>query len=189
MKTKILAILLTMVMFTVGCTASWINVALQDLPVLLQMALNIATLASTFSGAQAPSQNEINAINQIAAEASKDLSLLQTLYNQYESSPSPELLGQMENVIADINTNLPALLTAAHIQNATLQQQVTAAVGLILTTVTSFAALIPQPTNPAVQAMKATLHQKPLGPNDLKKAWNAQVRPQFKVKTGWHRFL
>lgn len=180
---KILAVIMLATIVTVGCTASWISVALADLPVLVQMALNIATFAQTAQGSTI-SPGEIAAINGISAEASKDLNLLQTLYNQYQASPNADVLAQMETVIATINTNLPALLTAAHLKDAALAQQVTAGVGLILATVTSFAALIPQPSNPAVALMKAKIpaRVKPLGPEELKKAWNTQVAPQFKLK-------
>jgi len=68
---------------------------------------------------------------------------------------------------------LPALLQAAHISNPTLLARVTAAVSLILSTVTSFASLMPQPAAPSVAARRApanTPHVK-----DLKKQWNAQV--------------
>lgn len=42
----ILALVLAISLAATGCSAQWINVALQDLPVLTQMALNIATLVS-----------------------------------------------------------------------------------------------------------------------------------------------
>jgi hypothetical protein len=45
----LLALILAIAIATTGCSAQWINIALQDLPVLTQMALNIATLVGTFS--------------------------------------------------------------------------------------------------------------------------------------------
>ena len=51
---SLLALVLTIAIATTGCSTQWINIALQDLPVLTQMALNIATLAATLaSGNQA----------------------------------------------------------------------------------------------------------------------------------------
>ena len=50
----LLALVLAIVVATTGCSSQWINIALQDLPVLTQMSLNIATLVSTLaSGKQA----------------------------------------------------------------------------------------------------------------------------------------
>ncbi len=42
-----LAVLLAISLLATGCTAQWISVALADLPVLLQMALNIGSLVTT----------------------------------------------------------------------------------------------------------------------------------------------
>ena len=51
---SVLALVLALLTATTGCSPQWINVAVQDLPVLTQMALNIATLVSTLaSGKQA----------------------------------------------------------------------------------------------------------------------------------------
>jgi len=119
-------------------------VALADLPVLTQMALNIAALVATLQSGKQLTPAEVQAIRNISAEASKDLTLLQALYNQYQANPSPDTLQKVEGLIQDINQNLPALLQAAHINNPALSTRIMAAVNLILTTVGSFAALIPQ---------------------------------------------
>ena len=43
----LLAAVLTISLITTGCSAQWISVALADLPVLTQMALNISALVAT----------------------------------------------------------------------------------------------------------------------------------------------
>ena len=139
-----LAVLLAISLLATGCTAQWISVALADLPVLLQMALNIGSLVTTLQTGQQLSASEAQAIQSISAEASKDLNLLQTLYNQYQANPTASALQKIQSTVADINQNLPALLAAAHIADPVLSARVGAAVNLILATVTSFAALIPQ---------------------------------------------
>jgi hypothetical protein len=67
------------------------------------------------------------------------------------------------------------LLQAAHVSNATLAARLTAAVNLILTTLNSFASLIPQPapttTPPTSQKLKISLPHA----SDLKRQWNQQV--------------
>jgi hypothetical protein len=73
-----LAVLLAISLLATGCTAQWISVALADLPVLLQMALNIGSLVTTLQSGQQLSASEAQAIQNISAEASKDLNLLQT---------------------------------------------------------------------------------------------------------------
>ena len=144
MTKAILAIVLSLSLLATGCTAQWISVALADLPVLTQMALNIAALVATLQSGKQLNPAEAAAIQNISAEAGKDLALLQTLYNQYKANPQASKLQEIQSAIAEINQNLPALLQSAHIGDPVLAARIAAAVDLILTTVTSFAGLIPQ---------------------------------------------
>jgi hypothetical protein len=168
----LLALALAIAIGATGCSARWINTALQDLPVLTQMALNIATLVSTLAAGQQASAADTAVIQNISAQASRDLNLLQTLYNEYKASPSPTTLQKLENAISDLNQNLPTMLQSAHISNPTVSARIAAAVNLILTTVNSFAALMPQ-ASPVI-ARKA-LSSPLLHAKDLKKQWNQQV--------------
>src|SRR5436305_14887030 len=105
-----LVLMLAILIATAGCSAQWINTALQDLPVLTQMALNIATLVSTLAAGQQASAADNAVIQNISAQASRDLNLLQTLYNEYKASPSPTTLHKLQSAIADLNQNLPTTL-------------------------------------------------------------------------------
>jgi hypothetical protein len=175
-----LAVLLAISLLATACTAQWISVALADLPVLLQMALNIGSLVTTLRSGQQLTPSEAQAIQNISAEASKDLNLLQTLYNQYQANPTASALQKIQSTVADISQNLPALLQAAHIGDPVLAARMASAVNLILATVTSFAALIPQasgmPTG-RITAVAATGKKKTTIPQaqDLKKQWNQTV--------------
>jgi hypothetical protein len=167
----ILALVLAIIIAATGCTAQWITVALEDLPVLTQMALNIATLVSALATGQQASSADVAVIQNISAQASRDLNLLQTLYNEYKASPNATTLQKIENAIADLNQNLPNLLQSAHVSNPTVSARITAAVNLIITTVNSFASLMPQTSMPtSSKAPARLLHAK-----DLKKQWNQQV--------------
>lgn len=172
-KSKILlALALAIALAATGCSAQWINTALQDLPVLTQMALNIATLVTTLAAGQQASAADTAVIQNISAQASRDLNLLQTLYNEYKATPNTNTLQKIQRAISDLNQNLPTMLQSAHISNAALSARIAAAVNLILTTVNSFATLMPQPA-PATSrkaSPPALLHAK-----DLKKQWNQQV--------------
>ena len=169
---SLLALVLALLTATIGCTPQWINVAVQDLPVLTQMALNIATLVSTLAAGKQASTTDVAAIQNISAQASRDLNLLQSLYSEYKANPNSTTLQKIQNVISDVNQNLPALLQAAHISNPTLSARVTAAVNLIVSTANSIAALMPQ-SSPATGRK---LHAQPLlHAKDLKKQWNLQV--------------
>jgi hypothetical protein len=168
----LLALALAVALAATGCSAQWINTALQDLPVLTQMALNIATLVSTLAAGQQASTADTAVIQNISAQASRDLNLLQTLYSEYKASPNPTTLQKIQSAISDLDQNLPTMLQSAHISNATLSARIAAAVNLILATVNSFAALMPQ-------AFPATARKTPPSPllhaKDLKKQWNQQV--------------
>ena len=170
----VLVVLLSAAMLATGCNADWISVALEDLPVLTQMALNIGTLVTTLQSGQQLSSSEAAAIQNISAQASHDLTLLQSLYNEYKQAPSATTVQKIQDAIASINQNLPALLQAAHISNAVLSAKVAAAVSLILTTVNSFALLIPQ--SPAAAAAQVSGEKQAL-PHaaDLKKQWNQHI--------------
>jgi len=156
-----------------GCTAQWISVALADLPVLTQMALNITSLVVTLQSGQQVSAADATAIQNISNEASKDLNLLQTLYNQYKASPDAETLQKIQSTMATINRNLPALLAAVHVSDPVEAARIAAGVNLILTTVESFAALMPA----TVRTSRTVAGQKLAIPSagDLKKQWNQQV--------------
>ena len=172
----VLAGLLVLSLLATGCTAQWIGTALADLPVLLQMALNIGSLVTTLQSGQQLTAAEAQAIQNISTEASKDLNLLQALYNDYRANPSQSGLQQIEGTIAEINQNLPALLQTAHISDPVLAARVSTAVDLILTTVTSFASLIPQTMAPPAARRAAVGRKSPLPqPKDLKKLWNHAV--------------
>jgi len=168
-----LVVVLCAALLATGCNADWISVALEDLPVLTQMALNIGTVVNTLQGGQQISAAEAAAIQNISAQASHDLNLLQSLYNEYKQAPNASTVQKIQDAVTDINQNLPALLQAAHISNAVLSAKVAAAVSLILTTVNSFALLMPQSSAAAAQVspQKAALPHAA----DLKKQWNQHI--------------
>jgi hypothetical protein len=174
-KSKIiLALALAISIAATGCSAQWINLALQDLPVLTQMALSISGIVSTLASGNQASVADTAVIQNISAQASRDLNLLQSLYSEYKAAPSPTTLQKIQNVISDLNQNLPALLESAHIANPVLSARITAAVNLILTTVNSFAALMPQASTSPATSQKALAKSLPRA-QDLKKQWNQQI--------------
>ena len=171
----LLAIVLSISLLATACSAQWISIALADLPVLTQMALNIGTIITTLQSGQQISSADAAAIQNISAQASKDLNLLESLYNDYKSNPTTSALQKIQSVIADINHSLPALLQAAHIADPVLSARIAAGVNLILTTVASFAALIPQTSSQHFQQRVAHRFVAIPKAGDLKKQWNQQV--------------
>jgi hypothetical protein len=172
-KRIVLAAVLTISLITTACSAQWISVAIADLPVLTQMALNISALVTTLQSGKQLTTTEGQAIQNLSSEASKDLTLLQSLYTSYKTSPTADTLQKIETVIQATNQNLPAFLQAAHISDPALSARITAAVNLILTSVSSFASLIPHTSLATAKVARPnTMIPKP---SDLKKQWNQQV--------------
>jgi hypothetical protein len=173
--TPLLALVLAIALATVGCSAQSISVALEDLPVLTQTALNIATLVSTLASGQQASTADVAVIQNISAQASRDLNLMQTLYNEYKSNPRLTTLEKIQNVVADLNQNLPTRLQAAHMSNATLAARVTAAVNLDFDhrkqlRIAHSAACSGHSTHGFSKAETSLPHA-----SDLKTQWNQQV--------------
>src|SRR3989442_5609251 len=151
-KSKVaIAVVLAISLFATGCSAQWISVALAYLPVLTQMALNIASLVATLQSGKQISPAEAAAIQNISTEASKDLNLLQALYNEYKANPSANTIQQIENVIGDVNQNLPSLLQAAHISNPTLAARITAGDNIMRSTGSRLPSLLTPPPPRAAQ--------------------------------------
>lgn len=174
MRKCVLAIVMVLSLIATGCSAQWINVSLADLPVLAQMALNIASLVSVLQSGQQMNPAEAAAIQNVSAEAGRNLNLLQSLYNQYKADPDAATLQKIKDEINAINQNLPALLQTARISNSVLSGRVTAAVNLILATVNSFAALIPQKGGAVSRRVEARQVDIP-SVKELKRQWNQQV--------------
>lgn len=168
-----LAVILSISLIATGCSAQWVSVALADLPVLTQMALNIAALVATLQSGKQLTPAEALAIQNISAEASRDLTLVQALYNSYKENPSADALQKIQSMIHTTTQDLPALLQAAHISDPALSARITAAVNLMLTTVSSFASLVPQATSAAPKTARRNLAIPQ--PGDLKRQWNQQV--------------
>lgn len=153
--------------------AQWLNTIGEYLPVAIQIAQSIISLIGVFAPASAPDDQA--AVRRIGDEATKDLKLLQTLYDQYKASPSPDTKAAIETALADITTNLPALLEAAHIKNEALLQRVTASVNIIMTVADIIIAQIPV-DNPQLKARKAQKKATPpLSPKAVKAEWDAKV--------------
>lgn len=170
----VLAAALAAALVALGCSTRWMSVALEDLPVLTQMALNIATVVATLQTEKQVSLPESAAIQNISAEASRDLNLLQTLCKEYKQNADAGTLKEIQTTIATINTSLPSMLQAARISDPMLLTRVSAAVNLIVSTVNSFAALMPQ-AKASTSQKSAEVKVNTPNAGQLRTSWNRQV--------------
>lgn len=155
-----------------ACNTSWINTIGQYLPVAIQIATSIVQLIGVFGSAQTSAQDQA-AVQAIGQEATKDWQLLQTLYQQYQATPSPTTQAQIENILQVITSNLPAELAAAHIKDPNLLNSVTAAVNLLVTVADTIIAQLPV-KSPQLKARKSAVTNK-LSPSAVKQQWNVLV--------------
>lgn len=114
-------------------------------------------------------------IQNVSAQVSRDLNLLQSLHAEYKASANLTTLQKIQSVISDMDQNLPTLLQSAHISNALLSARISAAVNLILSTVNNFAALMLQAAPQSAPTTARKLITEPPNAAQLKQRWNQQV--------------
>ncbi|MFZ0640648.1 MAG: hypothetical protein WA020_08395 [Candidatus Acidiferrales bacterium] len=163
--------ILSLALILAGCSVSWINTALADLPVITQVALNIASIVSAADGSQV-SPAVATQVQSISNQVKSDLTLVQSLITSYQSATAAEQPGIVQKIsaaLSDVQTNLTAILTAVHVNDAALQATIVAAVGVAVTTVASIASLLPA----APGTVRANRAVKPPSASQLKKQFNA----------------
>lgn len=174
-----------------GCSTSWINAALADLPVITEVAVNIASLvAADPNGTSGANSAVANEVQTIANQVKSDLTLVQSLISSYQSAPAPQKLAVVQKIsagLADVQTNLNAILTAAHVKDAALQATITAAVGVAVTAIASIESLLPQSAPASASgAVRASAAVKPPSASQLIKQFNAIFAangfPQIQLK-------
>ncbi len=137
-----------------GCNASaWLQTAINDLPLILQIATSIISIVGAVGGASDPAAL---ALAQKAADQAKtDLTLVQTLLAGYNASPSKNgVLQQIDTALLDVQTNLSGIEGALHISNPASQAAISAAISAALVIVVALQTIIPAPT-PAPASRKA----------------------------------
>lgn len=137
-----------------GCSTSWIDVALKDLPVIVSIATTVATIVADAlsGGVLSPA---IAAIIQTAATAvSAALSVVSQLVTQYEANPSASIVTKIQDALATVQANLQSILNAAHIDNPALQATITGIIGLALSVVSALISILPAPAPVSAKAAK-----------------------------------
>jgi hypothetical protein len=178
---KLLSILLASILCVTttnfACnTQQWLKTIGQYLPVAIQVAQSVVSLLPLFGSGQPASDQQ--AVTQIGNEATKDFQLLQSLYQQYQAKPDAGTQAEIENVLNLVTTNLPAMLTAAHIKDQNLSQKIVAAVNILLSIADVIIAQMPV-QSPALKARRARKAQlklgAPLTPQSVKMQWDTVV--------------
>lgn len=157
-----------------GCPtlAQWEAIVIANIPAIIQVVTGILTIAGDPSVPADLEDIIRNTTQQIAA----DLNLAKTYIQNYQAHPTPALLGQIDGVLLDAQTNINELLQAFHVDNQQLQATISAAIGLAIGAIVGLEALIPPP--PVPSAMRAYLAYGS-GQNAIKTSFNLIVQKHY----------
>jgi hypothetical protein len=165
-----------------GCNPAWIQTALNDLPVVLQIVTSILGIVGIAQNKGGIDPSVATVVQAIGAQAKSDLQLAQQVYNDYTTAlaaDKPTVLGKVDAALTTVQTDLNGLLAAFHVSDKTLQAEIAAGVSLALTTVMAIQSLIPTPT-PAVKAARVLrVPHQPLKPADLRAAYNSIIQADY----------
>lgn len=169
----ILAVLLSLCMVTSACSTAWINVAIQDLPILVQIVTSIFGIVGAAQGRGQVDPAVASQIQAVANQVKADLQLVQSLVDSYKAADTatkPGILSKIDSALVAVQNNLNALLSASHVSNPALQATITASIGLAITTVLAIQSLMP---SAAVKGIKA--QSKPMSAGQLRDSFNGIV--------------
>lgn len=182
-KVQMLAVALTGVMLLSGYSCgtgaaqpSWVTTAVDALPVLITGLGALKNLEPTGD----PSLDAL--ITAVSTNGSADLVVIQNAYLSYEQNATTENEQAIIAAINALNTNLNAILTAAHIKNTALLAKIQVAVQVVEEAVNLYEALIPsllaQHHSDAIKSGEfnvTPLMTEPPTPASLRKIWNDKV--------------
>jgi hypothetical protein len=155
----------------IGCPtlAQWEAIVINDLPAIIQVISEIFVIAGDPSvGTELESK-----VQQVTNQVVADLNLINTLVANYQAHASTTLLGQIDAVLADAQTNLSALLSVFHVENPTLMATIAAVLGVAISAVTGLEVLIPPPPAPSPTRVYLAYD---MGGNAVRMAYNRVVQ-------------
>lgn len=186
----ILAVTLSAALLVSACSTAWIQIALQDLPVLVQIVTSIAGIMSAAQGRGQVDPAVASQIQSIANQVQSDLNLVKSLvdsYNAASSTTKPTIRNQIDAALTAVQGNLSAMLSAAHLNNPALQATISASVGLAISTILAIQSLLPPTAAAGPARLKLSVNpSKPLSPKQLKATVNGIFisggYPDFAIK-------
>ena len=142
-KTFLASALAVAVVLLGACTMSQEQQWMQLIGVLVSAVPNIVPLLTANPQAE-------NAANQVQS----DYRLAQSLLTQYQAktATATDTLQRVSAALSDAETNLDAILAAAHVNNPSTQQKIQAAVNLAITVTQDLLADLPSSTHSATVA-------------------------------------
>src|SRR6185312_509490 len=120
---------------TTGCDTSWTQKAIDDIPTISNIVGSILSIVALGNPALSP--EVASAINAALTAASAALVTLQTLINDYKASKDASVLVKIDAALADVQTNLSAVLEVAHVKDPALQATISTGISLAMTVISA----------------------------------------------------
>lgn len=166
-----------------GCSANaWIQTALNDLPIIVQIITNILQIITAAGGNIPPVV--LTQVSQWGTEVQTDLKNAQQFVSDYQTaagSAKPGIIGKIQVALSTAQTDLGFILEAFHVTDTTLQATISAAIGSAITIVLAIETLIPAAPTPAPAAVTATAATQPRPADE-----RAAMKESFNLIVGRH---
>ena len=178
----ILAVALSALLVASGCNLDWMNTAISDIPVVLQIVSSILGIVAVAEGKGQADPAVVAEVKSIGAQATSDLTAAQNLINDYKvasATDKPTVLGKIDAALSAAQKDLQGILAAFHVKDTATQTAISVGVGLALTTVEAITSLLPLAPSPAMPTARKVPPHKPDNPADLKTKYNAIVASNF----------
>ena len=135
---------IAMLIFLVGCTASWIDTARQLIPLIGPALESVLSLLALFGATISP--EEVTSITSYVQQVEAGLTQLQDLINQYnaaEATAKPGLLSQIDTIAHTVQANVANILPTLHIVDPATAAKVTAVVNVVVSEIDQLVLIIP----------------------------------------------
>jgi hypothetical protein len=184
MRSGILAIVLSVALVGSGCNTSWLNTAIADLPIVINILTSVLKIVAIAQGKGVDSAM-VKEVQDIGNQATQDLTTAQKLINDYKAASAadkPGVLKKIDAALSAAQTELQGILTAFHVKDNATQTAISVGIGLAVTTVEAIISLLPPAPStgmPTARAATRAPAHKPDKPEDLKAKYNAIVSANF----------
>jgi hypothetical protein len=159
-----------------GCNTAWIQTALNDLPVLIQIAIQILSIVGAAQGKGQIDPTLAAEVQRVGSQVQADLQTLQNLVTSYQAADAtakPGILNQVTVLLGTVQQNLQAMLVAFHVNNQALQNTISTVLAIAMTTILSIQTLLP--VSSSSRTLRASGQVKPMTAHELKMAFNSTV--------------
>lgn len=134
-----------MVFSTTGCNTSWIQTAINDVPVAISIAQSISAIVTLATGQAIITPIIADGIQTAANVVTAGLKTLQDAINAYNTSKSSTGLAKVIDSLNQTLSDLPNILPTLTFTDQATKVAITTGVTLLISTLSAIQVLIPSP--------------------------------------------